>query len=269
MYQIGQFSKIFRITPKTLRHYDEIGLFKPAKNDSFTGYRYYSSEQFSHLNTILALKDMGLSLPEIKRIINHPERIEQLMRQKQSELEIQESKIRTQKDLIETYLSQQSRGNPMNEIVRIKTLPEVVVASMRKTIPSYDTLFTIMPEMGKEMARQEAVCAEPAYCFNIYHDAEYREKDIDIESCEAVVMAKEDSDLVTYKTIEEVKEAACIYHRGSYNTLRESYQILFAWIEHAGYKVNGLSRESYIDGIWNTSDETQWLTEIQIPVTKS
>ncbi len=87
MYQIGQFSKIFRITPKTLRHYDEIGLFKPARNDSFTGYRYYSSEQFSQLNTILALKDMGLSLPEIKRIINHPERIEQLMRKKQSELE--------------------------------------------------------------------------------------------------------------------------------------------------------------------------------------
>ena len=42
MYSIGMFSQICRVTPKTLRHYDEIGLLRPARIDRFTGYRYYT-----------------------------------------------------------------------------------------------------------------------------------------------------------------------------------------------------------------------------------
>ena len=40
------------------------------------------------------------------------------------------------------------------------------------------------------------------------------------------------------------------------------------WIEQNGYRASGLARESYIDGIWNCTDESQWLTEIQVPVEK-
>lgn len=42
MYRIGIFSKMNRITVKALRHYDEIGLFKPVFVDETTGYRYLS-----------------------------------------------------------------------------------------------------------------------------------------------------------------------------------------------------------------------------------
>ena len=42
MLKIGYFSKLSRISIRMLRHYDEIGLLKPAEIDPFTGYRYYS-----------------------------------------------------------------------------------------------------------------------------------------------------------------------------------------------------------------------------------
>lgn len=41
---------------------------------------------------------------------------------------------------------------------------------------------------------------------------------------------------------------------------------LLKYAEEKGYVVSGLSRECYIDGIWNKESEEDWLTEIQLPV---
>ena len=71
MFKIGDFSKLSFITVKTLRYYDEIGLLKPVKVDRFTGYRYYSADQFPRLNYIVALKNLGLSLEEIGTLVNN------------------------------------------------------------------------------------------------------------------------------------------------------------------------------------------------------
>lgn len=61
----GEFSNIARLSKRRLQYYDEINLLKPAHIDPQTGYRYYSAKQLPHLNRILALKDLGLSLDQI------------------------------------------------------------------------------------------------------------------------------------------------------------------------------------------------------------
>ena len=58
MIRIGDFSKLSQVSIKTLRYYDEMGLFKPSNVDRFTGYRYYSASQLPRLNRILAPKDL-------------------------------------------------------------------------------------------------------------------------------------------------------------------------------------------------------------------
>lgn len=118
------------------------------------------------------------------------------------------------------------------------------------------------------MRKQGAVCAEPEYCFNIYHDGEYKEKDIDVEVCEAVVDYCEDTDLIKFKKIKGYKEALCVLHKGPYSTLPDAYNFAFEWVKDNGYEVVGLPRESYIDGIWNKDSDEEWLTEIQIPIGK-
>src|SRR6056297_1406547 len=65
MYQIGEFSKINRITIKTLRYYDRVGLLKPAFVDDNNGYRYYTSEQLPIIHKIIALRQMDFSINEI------------------------------------------------------------------------------------------------------------------------------------------------------------------------------------------------------------
>lgn len=155
----------------------------------------------------------------------------------------------------------------MNE-VNIKELPDVVVASMRLIIPDYNALFTVAPNMGEKMKQHGAVCSLPPYCFNIYHDGEYKESNIDIEICEAVEKKLPDADNIVYKNMPGYKTAACIFHKGSYQSLGESYAEIFKWIEANNYRIIGNQRESYIDGIWNKENENDWLTEIQVPVSK-
>lgn len=267
MYSIGMFSKINRITTKTLRHYDEIGLLKPEHVDQYTGYRYYTTSQLPTLHQIITLKQMGLSLQNIKEVLKNPKALDIF-------LELKEQ------DILQTIRDEELRLNKIrsfSKIIRgecgymytpvIKELPEAMVASMRKIVSGYDEFFYLCPDiMAKEMERLNCQCSEPPYCFNIYHDGEYKDKDIDVEICEAVTECKEDTEILKFRKIDKVKSAVCVLHRGSYSTLREAYQFVFAWIQDNHYKVIDNPRESYIDGIWNKENEADWLTEIQVPI---
>src|SRR5260370_33224735 len=77
------------VSVKALSYYDELGLLKPSRVDEFTGYRYYSASQLTHLNRILAMKDMGLSLEQITLLLDKeltPDQIRGMLRLKQVEL---------------------------------------------------------------------------------------------------------------------------------------------------------------------------------------
>lgn len=102
MFMIGEFSRISRVPAKTLRYYDEIGLFSPMTVDKFTGYRYYSAEQLPRLNRILALKDMNLSLAEISKLLDEAisaDELRGMFRLKEAELqhEVEEAQARLQR----------------------------------------------------------------------------------------------------------------------------------------------------------------------------
>lgn len=266
MYQIGLFSKINHITTKTLRHYDEIGLLKPDYVEPVTGYRYYTNDQLPKLHRILALRELGLSLGDIKKVIEDPVSIEVFLNMKERELTESIKQETRRLNEVKNWISRIKGENIMNYSPIIKELPAAIIASMRTVVPSYDSYFEVVPKMGEEMKRQGAKCQKPAYCFTIYHDGEYSDKDIDVEICEAVVEAREDSDLVKYRSIEGVPTAVCVLHKGPYRTIGEAYAFLFQWIEENNHEVADNPRESYIDGIWNKDDETEWLTELQIPI---
>src|SRR3972149_2439661 len=69
MFRIGDFSKFSRVSVRMLRHYDELGLLKPARVDARTEYRYYSADQLPRLHRILTLQDLGFSLEQIRKLL--------------------------------------------------------------------------------------------------------------------------------------------------------------------------------------------------------
>ena len=70
LFTIGQFAKLHEINKKTLMWYDEIGLLKPACVKE-NGYRYYSYQQSAALETILMLRELNVSLDEIRLFMEH------------------------------------------------------------------------------------------------------------------------------------------------------------------------------------------------------
>lgn len=70
MYRIGQFSLLCKVTVKALRFYEAEGLIEPCRVDSYTGYRYYDSSQLSRVHRILALKQCGLTVAEIRSVLD-------------------------------------------------------------------------------------------------------------------------------------------------------------------------------------------------------
>lgn len=70
LFTIGQFAALHKINKKTLMWYDEIGLFKPAYIKE-NGYRYYSYQQSATLETILMLRELDVSLEEIKQFMEN------------------------------------------------------------------------------------------------------------------------------------------------------------------------------------------------------
>lgn len=68
---IGQFASLHGINKKTLMWYDEIDLFKPAVVNSENGYRYYNYHQSSVLETILLLRELGVSINEIQEFMKN------------------------------------------------------------------------------------------------------------------------------------------------------------------------------------------------------
>jgi DNA-binding transcriptional MerR regulator len=70
MFTIGTFARLANVSVRTLRHYEEIDLLKPDAVDGATGYRSYRAQQIPRLHRIVVLRDLGLSLAEIRRTLD-------------------------------------------------------------------------------------------------------------------------------------------------------------------------------------------------------
>jgi len=265
MFRIGEFSKMSKTTIKTLRYYDEIGLLKPEETDKFTSHRFYSTEQLFRLHRIQELRQIGLSINEITLILSGHD-TEPILQKRKVELISELSERQSQLSRLEFILH---GVNQMNYSATIKELPGCVVYSKKMTVPNYDAYFEIMPEIGKAIVTKypELKCAVPEYCFIVYLDGEHREKDINIEFCEAVDKIYSDFDDFKFKELKAVTVVS-VMHKGAYSKLGEAYAYIYRWIERNGYSAADNPRESYIDGVWNKESEEDWLTEIQVPVLK-
>lgn len=90
MFKISTFAKLSKLSLKTLRYYDQIGILKPHKVHDDTGYRYYSADQLLELNRILIYKELGFTLPQIAQLLQENisyEQIQGMLRLKRSEIQ--------------------------------------------------------------------------------------------------------------------------------------------------------------------------------------
>ncbi|MGM9874201.1 MAG: GyrI-like domain-containing protein [Bacilli bacterium] len=266
MLKIGDFSKLSKVTIKALRYYEKEGILIPKHVDAYTGYRYYETNQLIELSRIVSLKQIGLTIDEIKQIIIENKSLTELLRNKKDELEhtIFENYNKLSKI---NYLLEE---NVMHEEIFEKVIHACYVYFKEGTIKDYSKTSEFIVDSGMECLslNPNIKCVDPDYCYVNYLDGEYKEKNIKIRYSQAVI--KEDvpfkeNENIKFKDVPETK-CICIYHKGAYDELGKSYAKIMKYIEENKLEIIDFPRECYIDGIWNKDNPQDWLTEIQVPI---
>lgn len=263
MYKIGEFSTLAKTTIKTLRYYEKEKLLLPFFVDE-NGYRYYETTQLLDLVKIISLRQVGLSIEEIKNILNGSE-LDNVLRNRKADIEKELTEYKYQLSKINYLLEERN----MKYEVITKELPDYVVYYKEGIIENFSEAANFIMKSGEEClaVNPDIKCIEPDYCYMNYLDGEYKETNIKVRYCQAVEKEGVSTDTIKFMKLNSVL-AVCTYHKGDYSTLGEAYGFLMKYIEENGYEIIESPRERYIDGIWNKETVNDWLTEIQIPVRK-
>lgn len=272
MIKIGNFARLSQVSVVTLRYYDEMDLLKPVKVDTLTGYRFYSADQLPRLNRILALKDLGFSLEQIKLMLADGLSSEQLrsmltMQRREVEKRLAEEQERLLR--IEARLRQIELEDkmPAYDIV-VKNTPVMLVASRRITIPTNDQVPQYLDAAYMEVYRyvheQGAKPAGPH--FTLWHSPSDVYENEDTEAIVPIDRSLTGTDRVRVYELPSTQVAAVV-HQGSFEDFTQGHAALLEWIDAHGYQIVGPYREIYIKH--ERGDLTDTTTEIQFPVAKA
>lgn len=262
MYRIGEFSKLSKTTIKTLRFYEKQGILKPIKVDKYTHYRYYETHQLIDLAKIVNLRQVGISIKDIKKILTSNDD-KNILTSRKNDLEKLLVDTNCQLLQINKLLGE---GFMKYQAIK-KIIPSNIVYYKEGVVSDFGEIVNFILTSATEckQTNPDIKCVQPDYCYTYYLDREYKEKDIKIGYAQAVTKMGTPNDKIGFKKTKET-EAICVYHKGSYKLFPEAYAFLIKWINDNGYEITEPIRECYIDGAWNKEDENDYLTEIQAPV---
>lgn len=269
MFRIGDFSQLGRVSVRTLHHYDDLGLLKPAKVDEENDYRLYALEQLPRLHRIVALKELGFSLAEIAAFLagGGADGGRQMLEQKCNEVAAR----------LEARLKGLDEGAAPDYEVTLKSLSARLIFSKRCFVPHlsqmdlsctqfYRELYAVLGAQGLEPVEPE---------FTLFHMDGFTEENIDVEV--AVVLSQADLDRLTLpgdgtfsvRRLEGAKTAACLLHSGLYSDLDRAADALVLWAGLNGYAGAGPAREVHLSGpVVRTGKARPVVVELQVPVVR-
>ncbi len=271
MFSIGEFSRHGRISVRMLRHYDAIGLLRPAFVEPASGYRFYQAGQLADLNRIIALKDLGFSLQQVGEILDEQVSAAELrgmLRLRRAEIHAQIAADMARLARIEArLLSIEDEGRVPADGMVVKRLAPVRVAELTGTAASYqpeDISPVIQPlyaDLWPRLADAGLTCSGPAVAY--YEDSKLRAGAIVVHAAVETTGEPGDKHGLTVAELPEIASAATIIHHGSMDDVMPSGQALARWVDANGYQSVGYARELMVE--WSP-DRERWVTELQQPV---
>jgi DNA-binding transcriptional MerR regulator len=280
MLRIGEFAWLSQVTVEALRHYDRIGLLKPVHLDAWTGYRHYSLDQLPRLNRVLALKDLGLSLKEIARMLDQEvsaEEVRRILEVKHDELKEQIQEVQRRLTRVEARLRQIEMEGKMPDFeVLLKTVEGQWIASVREAISSWDqdvvgpTITRMFEEVEEHLRLHGANRVGAGIA--LYHEPQFihsgvRTTDIDVETAAPLDGPVPESERVKVRRLPKAEVVYAVHH-GSFSGLPLAKRAVFSWTEDNGYRRTGPAREVYLhfdpDHEAN-ADSPHHITEVQFP----
>jgi len=271
MFTVGEFSRLARVSKRLLRYYDEIGLLRPAHLDKFTGYRYYSAEQMPRLNRILALKDLGLSLDQIQRMLSDQISTDEmqgmlLLKKAEIEQQVQEElqRVRNIEARLQFLRSAEADG-PFDVV--IKQIPAQPVLSLRTMLASFEDGIGLFEQMVSALPAKSG----EGLFFAMLHSDGIDEGNLDVEVGRTIT-AKTHAPIplhggqqLRFRELPAVPEMATFVVTGPFANLLIGYSVIGTWAETNGYRLAGVPREVSLQ-LPQKADWSDAIAEIQYPV---
>ena len=268
----GDFARLCGTNKRTLIHYDEIGLFKPAYTDD-RGYRYYSESQFDVFFTINCLSKLGMPLREIGAFLNHrnPQALKKLLLEQREEVLKEEERIRKTRQVIETKLALVSlqeklesnqAGSSTEHIFQEYTPEEYMILSDPLNTNDHEAII-------------HTLCSHIGYCnknnLNAGHPygamldvSELRQGHLDTYAYFFTKVIDRPEDFPFH--IKPAGTYAVAYLKGDYYDSEETYRKLFQWIDENGFRTGQYSyKEAIIDELAADSSE-EYLSKISVQI---
>ena len=275
MFRIGEFSKLAMISIRMLRHYDEIGLLRPDTVDPFTGYRYYSAAQLAAIGRIQLLREMGLPLAQIARmleLLDQPQKLGAFLQAQQLELKQQQQSLARRLSLVQSAIDRLRKEQTMKQFhVEKKVFPQMKVAALRKVLPSYAQEHQLWIEMNEAFCTlgPGAKLFEKKYAMAVFFDEGFREQDVDVEIRVQLPENFPDGHApvgnVLFTTIPPVTAATVILN-GSYDRIGQVYEEIAQWVEENGCRMQGPMFNIYHISPAMDPNPDNWVTEVCVPL---
>ncbi|MFJ9946505.1 MerR family transcriptional regulator [Kitasatospora sp. NPDC091207] len=273
MFNIGDFAKHGRVSVRMLRHYDAIGLLRPARVDPVSGYRCYEAAQLARLNRVIALKDLGFTLQQVGAVLDERLDVTELrgmLRLRQAELAAAMAADAQRLTRVEARLRTiESEGTMPAQDVVVKRVPSVRAAELTAVARSYEPedIGPVIGPLFGELCRRlaEAGVAEAGPSVARYEDTPEGDGTVLIRVAVPVGAAVSGGRGFDVVDLPEIAEAATIVHRGPMDDALGAFQTLARFIDENGYRSTGYARELYLECPDSPAD---WVTEFQEPVVR-
>ncbi len=277
MFRIGEFSTIARVSGRLLRYYDSIGLLSPQHVDPATGYRYYTAGQLERLNRILALKDLGLSLDQVARMIDgkiSTDEIRGMLMLKKAELERTLSEEADRLRRVESRLQQIDEQGALRDYdVVVKTAEAQPYLSLRRTFPGMGDVVATLKDVIRAVTAQVSPSIRDKMIVVAYSDFEDEDLDLEIgfgltRSTNRKVALADGAEMAVGE-LPAVETLATLVRSGPIQQAHIGFGALGLWMEANRYRIAGPSREVFLEPPFRGPKPENVIMEIQFPVSRA
>jgi len=267
MYGIGLVARLAQVSVRTLRHYDDRGLLKPNYVDPITGYRYYTPEQILLLHRILVLRDLGVPLAQIGRLIDDDVTVEQLrgiLRLRQAEARTRLATQTEQLRRVEVRLAQLEEAPVAGYEVIVKRLEPMRVVAVTEDLEGHHQIGAACDRM---YPRLHAALAQHGVRFDglslaRYEDTADERRPMRITTALQIPAGVTiEGDGLTTIEVPAVERAATTVVRGDPSQFASGFRALHEWVGETGARATPVERELYIDC---DGPRDTWVTELQV-----
>jgi DNA-binding transcriptional MerR regulator len=261
---IGDFSRMTHLTVKTLRHYHDVGLLAPVETDRMTGYRYYAKSQVPVAQVIRRFRALDMPVEEVRAILatsdptvrgrliaTHLDRLEQQLKETHAAV----ASLRALLERPEASINVEHRA--------VRETATLAISERIRVMDVIAWMTAAFTEIYDGLRSQGLKAANPSgglWSTDVFTEGE-GDATVFVPVAGPVRSVGRARPLVV-----PAAELAITVHHGAHTDLDRTYGAIGSYVAEHEVGVDGPVREYYPIDRFNTSDATQWRTEIAWPI---